>query len=186
VSLDLLSLNKLKYSYVNMREVVDHYFPPTNTLLSGGGEEVRANPYLMFWPYLLHNCKPEICWAIADNDLQYTDFSYWREPVLDIDDFSDSESGESEDGEETEENRASEDEGDDGDEDEDEDANDELGDSYISRGSIDEYEDANGLEESILSESIEGDEMTSSMLEAEEVSVPLGFVSKPWEISVHS
>lgn len=96
-------------------------------------------------------------------NLQYTDFSYWREPVLDIDEFSDSESDGSEDEEEGDENHASEDEGDDGDED----GNDELGDSYISRDSIDEYED--GLEGSILSESIEGDEMTASMLEAEEV-----------------
>lgn len=60
VSLDLLSLNKLRYSYVNMREVVDHYFPPVNTLVNSGGEE-------------------------------YTDFTYWREPIIDIEDFSDSE-----------------------------------------------------------------------------------------------
>ncbi|POS88254.1 hypothetical protein EPUL_000989 [Erysiphe pulchra] len=65
VSLDLLSLNKLRYSYVNMREVVDHYFPPVNMLINSGGEE-------------------------------YTDFTYWREPILDIDDFSDSESDEEE------------------------------------------------------------------------------------------
>merc|ERR1712093_751946 len=66
ISLDLLHLNKLRYSYVNMREVVDHYFPPVNTLVKGGGEE-------------------------------YTDFTYWREPVLDIDEFSDSESDEKDD-----------------------------------------------------------------------------------------
>lgn len=82
--------------------------------------------------------------------------------MLDIDDFSDSESDEKDDEEDAEENHPSEDDGEDG--------NDALGDSYISRDSIDEYEDDNGLEESILSESIEGDEMTSSMLEAEEVS----------------
>lgn len=39
VSLDLINLNKLRYSYVNMREVVDHYFPPIHTLVEGGGEE---------------------------------------------------------------------------------------------------------------------------------------------------
>lgn len=127
VSLDLLSLNKLRYSYVNMREVVDHYFPPVNTLVKGGGEE-------------------------------YTDFTYWREPVLELDEFSDSESDEKEAEE------------DNGSEDEDEDVNDELGDSYISRDSIDDdNDDENGLEESILSGSIDEDEnMTSSMLEAEE------------------
>jgi phosphatidate phosphatase LPIN len=127
VSLDLLSLNKLRYSYVNMREVVDHYFPPVNTLVKGGGEE-------------------------------YTDFTYWREPVLELDDFSDSESDEKEA------------EDDNGSEDEDEDVNDELGDSYISRDSIDDdNDDENGLEDSMLSGSIDEDEnMTSSMLEAEE------------------
>lgn len=127
VSLDLLSLNKLRYSYVNMREVVDHYFPPVNTLIKGGGEE-------------------------------YTDFQYWREPVLDIDDFSDSESDEK-DVEDDASDEEDEDEG-----------NDDLGDSYISRDSIDDEGDA-GLEESILSGSVEEDEqeqMTSSMLEAEE------------------
>ena len=130
VSLDLLSLNKLRYSYVNMREVVDHYFPPVNTLVKGGGEE-------------------------------YTDFKYWREPVLDIDEFSDSESDEK-DGEDEEDNNGSEDEDDD-------EGNDELGDSYISRDSIDDNDDYNGLEESILSGSIfEDDQMTSSMLEEAE------------------
>jgi phosphatidate phosphatase LPIN len=130
VSLDLLSLNKLRYSYVNMREVVDHYFPPVNTLVKSGGEE-------------------------------YTDFTYWREPVLDIDEFSDSESDEK-DGEDEEDNNGSEDEDDD-------EGNDELGDSYISRDSIDDNDDYNGLEESILSGSIdEDDQMTSSMLEEAE------------------
>lgn len=121
VSLDLLSLNKLRYSYVNMREVVDHYFPPVNTLITGGGEE-------------------------------YTDFTYWREPVLDIDDFSDSESDEK-DLEEREEEEEEEDE------EEEEEDNEQLGESYISRGSLDEdnyYEE--GLDESLLMESIEGDD----------------------------
>ena len=113
--------------------------------------------------------------ALANLNLQYTDFSYWREPVLEIEDFSDSESDEKEDEDEAEENYGSEDDGDDGDED----ANDELGDSYISRDSMDDYEDENGLEQSILSESIEGDEMTNSMLEAEEVSLISIFISKP-------
>jgi phosphatidate phosphatase LPIN len=125
VSLDLLSLNKLKYSYVNMREVVDHYFPPVNTLVKSGGED-------------------------------YTDFKYWRDPVLDIEDFSDSEIDEKDVGEE---DRESEDEGDD--EDEDEDENEELGDSYISRNSVDE--DDNGLDESMMS--VDEETMTGSMVE---------------------
>lgn len=60
VSLDLLSLNKLKLSYVNMREVVDHYFPPVSLLVKGGGEE-------------------------------FTDFTYWRDAPLDLEEFSGSE-----------------------------------------------------------------------------------------------
>ncbi|KAJ8066276.1 hypothetical protein OCU04_005355 [Sclerotinia nivalis] len=125
VSLDLLSLNKLRYSYVNMREVVDHYFPPVNTLITSGGEE-------------------------------YTDFTYWREPVLEIDDFSASESDER-DLEEREDEEEDEEE---------EEDNGQMGESYISRGSIDEdnyYEE--GLDESLLMESIEGnDGLTRSML----------------------
>lgn len=61
VSLDLLSLNKLKMSYVNINEVVDHYFPPVGTLVKGGGEE-------------------------------YTDFTYWRDDPLALDEFSASDS----------------------------------------------------------------------------------------------
>ena len=39
VSLDLLTLNKYKSSYVTMRDVVDHFFPPVGLLVTGGGEE---------------------------------------------------------------------------------------------------------------------------------------------------
>lgn len=38
VSLDLLTLTKYKSSYVTMREVVDHFFPPVSLLVPGGGE----------------------------------------------------------------------------------------------------------------------------------------------------
>ena len=127
VSLDLLSLNKLRYSYVNMREVVDHYFPPVNMLVKGGGEE-------------------------------YTDFTYWRDPVLELDDFS---ASDSDDKDAEDDNNGSDDE--------DEEVNDGLGDSYISRDSVDENDEENGLDSSILSGSIDEDEqMTSSMMEADE------------------
>lgn len=106
VSLDLLSLNKLKLSYVNMREVVDHYFPPVSMLIKGGGEE-------------------------------FTDFNYWRDMPMELEDFSASED-EDEDEDEDENEGGS----DDGDEDgvsvnEDEYVGD-MGDSYISRDSIDD------------------------------------------------
>ena len=111
VSLDLLSLNKLKLSYVNMTEVVDHYFPPVSTLVKGGGEE-------------------------------YTDFTYWRDTPLDLDDFSASDTEGDEDvGPDAEqESQYAED-------DEDEELGEGLGDSFISRDSIDEggYEEGSVL-----------------------------------------
>ncbi|KAJ4421894.1 lipin Ned1 [Gnomoniopsis sp. IMI 355080] len=120
VSLDLLSLNKLKLSYVSMTDVVDHYFPPVSTIVKGGGED-------------------------------YTDFQFWRDPPLEMDDFS-----------------ASDDEGDEsaGDqdsefaEDEEELDGDGLADSYISRGSYD-------AEGSILSGDYdeEQENMTRSMMD---------------------
>ena len=113
VSLDLLTLNKLKMSYVNINEVVDHYFPPVSTLVTGGGEE-------------------------------FTDFMYWRNNPLPLDDFSASESefsgprrgrpasvyADDEDDEEV---------GDEG-----------LADSYISRDSFDD----GGERESAMSDSV--------------------------------
>src|SRR6201999_1144893 len=38
VSLDLLTLNKYKSSYVSMREIVDHFFPPVGLLVRAGRE----------------------------------------------------------------------------------------------------------------------------------------------------
>ena len=125
VSLDLLSLNKLKLSYVNMTEVVDHYFPPVSTLVKGGGEE-------------------------------YTDFKYWRDSPLDLDEFSasDSDEEESDKGEDRESQYA---------EDEDEEVGEGMMDSYISRDSVDEYGDGSILE------SVEGDDqMMDSTIRDEE------------------
>ena len=140
VSLDLLSLNKLKLSYVNMSEVVDHYFPPVTTLVKGGGEE-------------------------------YTDFTYWRDMPLDLDDFSAS------DTEDDERDQQDDDaiHGDDHDSqflDEEEDDDDDegtegnMGDSFMSRDSMDGYGDGG---ESIMSASFEADDrMMSSIIEGEE------------------
>ena len=132
VSLDLLTLNKYKSSYVTMREIVDHFFPPVGLLVTGGGEE-------------------------------FTDFNYWRDNPLDIDDFSasDSEDG----GPKTRDRRSirSEDEGSEGLDDEEQ--GDDMGDSYMSRESIDEPGD---LVDSIL-ESIEDEELERSLsIEVEE------------------
>lgn len=46
VSLDLLTLNKYKSSYVTMREVVDHFFP-TISLLTNSGAEKETD--FVFW-----------------------------------------------------------------------------------------------------------------------------------------
>lgn len=126
VSLDLLSLNKLKLSYISMSEIVEHYFPAVSTLIKGGGEE-------------------------------FTDFKYWRDQPLELDEFSasDSDADERDDVE------------DDDDEsqyaDDDEDAGDAMGDSYISRNSVDEgsiyYEDGQEvLEDSNILEEGDADE----------------------------
>lgn len=45
VSLDLLSLNKYKSSYVTMQELLDHFFPPTSLLIQSGGEEYTDFTY---------------------------------------------------------------------------------------------------------------------------------------------
>ena len=122
VSLDLLTLTKYKSSYVTMREVVDHFFPPVGLLVTGGEEE-------------------------------YTDYNYWRDTPLDIEEFPDSDS---EDGKIKSKDRQSvrsEDEGSDGIDDEDETGA--MEESYFSRESFDEQGD---LVDSIL-ESIEGDNL---------------------------
>ncbi|KAJ4295930.1 lipin Ned1 [Collariella sp. IMI 366227] len=131
VSLDLLSLNKMKLSYVNMSEVVDHYFPPVGTLVKGGGEE-------------------------------YTDFRFWRNTPLELDEFSASDTdGEHEDEEEEEEYA----------EDDDEEVGEGLGESYISRDSVDEY-DEDQLRESVMEDEYaddEDEEMDEEMNEEDEI-----------------
>ena len=123
VSLDLLTLNKYKSSYVSMREVVDHFFPPVGLLVTGGGED-------------------------------FTDFSYWREALLDVEDFSDSDDERSLRREKNEQSIRSEDEGSEGIDDDDDDNQDHMADSYLSRDSVDEGGD---LADSILESIEEGD-----------------------------
>lgn len=124
VSLDLLSLNKMKLSYVHMTEVVDHYFPPVGTLVKGGGEE-------------------------------YTDFTYWRDTPLELDEFSASDTEGEDDGrDEDHESQYAEEE--------DEEAGEGLGDSYISRGSADDYGEG-----SAMSGSVDEERMMGSMINDE-------------------
>ena len=45
VSIDILTLNKYKSSYVSMRELVDHFFPPVGLLVKNGGEDFTDFSY---------------------------------------------------------------------------------------------------------------------------------------------
>lgn len=116
VSLDLLTLNKYKNSYVTMRELVDHFFPPVGLLITGGGED-------------------------------FTDFNYWRDTPLEVEDFSDSDSSDEGDNQKHFSRRSlrSEDEGSEGLDDED--PTGLLAESYISQASM---EDGDDLVDSIL------------------------------------
>ncbi|KAK4937915.1 lipin Ned1 [Elasticomyces elasticus] len=58
VSLDLLTLNKYRSSYVTMREVVDHFFPPVATLVKEGGEEYTDFTYWRDTPQDLEDFIP--------------------------------------------------------------------------------------------------------------------------------
>lgn len=110
VSLDLLTLNKYRSSYVTMRELVDHFFPPISTLVREGGEE-------------------------------YTDFTYWRDTPQDLEDFTPTDSEEDDDDDDVDEDE---------DEDEAEVASDNgLGDSFISRESVNDSAMSESVRESI-------------------------------------
>ncbi|KAF8539425.1 Lipin/Ned1/Smp2-domain-containing protein [Trichophaea hybrida] len=108
VVLDLLCLTKYKSSYVNMRDLVDHFFPPAHKVV----EE------------------------------EFTDFNYWRDGLMDPDEFSDS------DAEHEDEEDEDEDEGGDV---------EDMGDSYLEEGELedeDEYDDESEEEEEELTENI--------------------------------
>ena len=121
VSLDMLTLPKYKNSYVTMREVVDHFFPPVALLVSGEGED-------------------------------FTDFNYWRNTPLAVDDFSGSDS--EDDIHPVRKTSSMHAEQEENEELDDDDATDDMGDSYLSRDSMDERND---LVDSILEIIEEGD-----------------------------
>jgi phosphatidate phosphatase LPIN len=85
---------------------------------------------------------PPVGLLVPPGGEQFTDYNYWRDKPMDIEDFTDSEDGEDDDTEAAN----SEDEG--------SEIGEDLEASYISRDSID---DSNMLEDSII-ESVEGDE----------------------------
>ena len=154
VSMNLLTLNKYRTSYITMREIVDHYFPPVGMLIKEGGEE-------------------------------YTDFNYWREQPLDVDEFSASESEDSDVEEDYDlRDRPSVDESYTGVQDEDGDLAANMEDSYYSRDSIDstamDVEDA-GLEDSIIEsvDSNDGELGLTDVQEAENISDVTANYTKP-------
>lgn len=112
VYLDLLSLNKYRSSYVSMRELVDHFFPPVSMLVQEGGEDFTDFRF----------------WRDSPGDLE--NFS-----------ITDSSDEDDDNGPDEDDNLASEDEGSDryDDEEDEEDEDDEnageMGESYISRAS---------------------------------------------------
>lgn len=123
VALDLLTLKTYRSTYVTMREVVDHFFPPVGLLVKGGGEE-------------------------------FTDFKYWRDAPLDVDDFEESDSEVATRGGRDQQSMRSEDGG--SEELDDEDQDDDLEKSYLSRSSVDEKGDlADPIFESIETEDVE-------------------------------
>ncbi|KAJ4131100.1 lipin Ned1 [Fusarium equiseti] len=136
VSLDLLTLNKLKMSYVNINEVVDHYFPPVSTLVKGGGEEYTDFTY---W---------------RDDPLAMADFSASESD--DEDDDNGPEGPTSEYGDDEEEYDDEEDAEVDEDMDE---IGEGLADSYISRASMDEFAEAS----SVLGGSVDEEKLKASM-----------------------
>jgi len=152
VSLDLLSLNKLKLSYVNMREVVDHYFPPVSMLIKNGGEDFTDFNY---W---------------RDRPLEMDAFSASEGEETDK---GESENGEEEEEEEEEEeDEEDEEEGSEGEEEEDEEEEDEedvgeMGDSYISRDSMDDQSVLSGSAD----EDEDGDDEEGEDYEEDETSV---------------
>ncbi|KAJ4271589.1 lipin Ned1 [Fusarium torreyae] len=136
VSLDLLSLNKLKMSYVNINEVVDHYFPPVSTLVKGGGEEYTDFTY---W---------------RDDPLAMAEFS--------ASESDDDDDGDNRPGRPTSEYGDDEEEYDDEEDAEDEEVyelGEGLADSYISRASMDEFAEA----ASVLGGSVDEEQLKASM-----------------------
>lgn len=135
VSLDLLSLNQYKSSYVTMRELLDHFFPPVSLLVQAGGEDFTDFTYWRDLPPDLEDFS-----STDSEDEEQED----EEQEEDEEEHEEEEMDEEEEDEEADE----EDEGDDyelsGDEgsevfDDDEPVEEDLGASYVSQASADQH-----------------------------------------------
>lgn len=121
VSLDLLSLNKYKSSYVTMQELLDHFFPPVTLLVHSGGEEYTDFTYWRDTPQDLE-------------DFSATDSEDEEEDVGEEDGLEEDEEAEEDYDDEQSDGEGSEYLDDSGDPEEDEEGTD-LGASYISQAS---------------------------------------------------
>ncbi|KAJ5544375.1 hypothetical protein N7513_006939 [Penicillium frequentans] len=98
VSLDLLSLNKYKSSYVSMRELLDHFFPPTSLLVHSGGEEYTDFTYWRDTPQNLEDFSPTDSEdedegdEVADED-EDADEEDYDDELSDGDEYPDDEEG---------------------------------------------------------------------------------------------
>ena len=96
---------------------------------------------------------PPVATLVREGREDFTDFMYWRERPLELDDFTDSDSDADDDDEQDEEQASQYAEDDD-------EAGEGMADSYISHASVDE--------ESVMSDSMHQDQMMSSMIEDQE------------------
>lgn len=169
VSLDLLSLNQYKSSYVSMRELLDHFFPPVSLLVQAGGEDFTDFTYWRDLPPDLEDFSS----TDSEDDEEEEDEEDGDEDV-DGDEEADAD-GEEEEGEEDDydDNDEYELSGDDeGSEilDEDDDAlEEELNASYLSRDSTDQSRPAEmGLDIPDQVDEVEGSSRTISKPDAHE------------------
>lgn len=162
VSLDLLSLNKYKSSYVTMQELLDHFFPPTSLLVQSGGEEYTDFTYWRDMPQDLDDFSTT---DTEDEEEDMDEEDEEEEEVAEEDEDADEEDYEEDlsdaEGSEYLDGAGQDDEGAD------------LGASYISQASEALSQPAESMTESMLLEEEEeqneiedGDEETSKAAEA--------------------
>ena len=143
VSLDLLTLNKYKSSYVTMREVVDHFFP-TISLLTNTGAERETD--FVFWRDV-----PEEIDDFSESDSEVEKQIKKERESIRSEDYGS--------------------EGLDDDEEEEEEEPDGMGESYFSRDSIDEG-GGEDLVSSIIERILLDDEGNDGVPDAVEIEIP--------------
>lgn len=93
VMIDMLSLSKYRSTYVSMREVVDHHFPPVSTLVKEGGEDFTDFTYWRDTPQGMDDWVPtdsEYDTDEDDEDVNDLEASYLSRESMDQSIMSDS------------------------------------------------------------------------------------------------